>query len=102
MPSTINLYQIGVWAAVGFFTGAGWAFAGWLVGRIFSHIVAQGRAGSCVVSLLYMPQRMPTSLGVWCDEGRGARHWGRCVEGRPMSAVEKSRLKLGQCILGRL
>jgi hypothetical protein len=38
MPSTINLYQIGVWCAVGFFTGVGWAFAAWLVGRIFSHI----------------------------------------------------------------
>ena len=38
MPSTINLYQIGVWSAVGFFRGAGWAFAGWLIGRIFSHI----------------------------------------------------------------
>jgi hypothetical protein len=38
MPSKINLYQIGVWVCVGFFTGAGWAFAAWLVGRIFSHI----------------------------------------------------------------
>jgi hypothetical protein len=38
MPSTINLYQIGVWFCVGFFTGAGWAIATWLVGRIFSHI----------------------------------------------------------------
>jgi hypothetical protein len=38
MPSTINLYQIGVWCAVGFFTGAGWTFAAWLVGRIFSYI----------------------------------------------------------------
>ncbi len=32
MPSTINLYQIGVWFCVGFFTGAGWAIAAWLVG----------------------------------------------------------------------
>jgi hypothetical protein len=38
MPSTINLHQIGVWFCVGFFTGAGWALAAWLVGRIFSHI----------------------------------------------------------------
>jgi hypothetical protein len=38
MPSKINLQQIGVWVCVGFFTGAGWAFAAWLVGRIFSHI----------------------------------------------------------------
>jgi hypothetical protein len=38
MPSTINLYQIGVWFCVGFFTGAGWAIAAWLVGRIFSHV----------------------------------------------------------------
>ena len=36
MPSKINLYQIGVWFCVGFFTGAGWAIAGWLVGRILS------------------------------------------------------------------
>jgi hypothetical protein len=34
MPSTITLYQIGVWFCVGFFTGAGWAIAAWLVGRI--------------------------------------------------------------------
>jgi hypothetical protein len=27
-----------VWFCVGFFTGAGWALAAWLVGRIFSHI----------------------------------------------------------------
>jgi hypothetical protein len=38
MPSKIDLYQIGVWFCVGFFTGAGWAIAAWLVGRIFSHI----------------------------------------------------------------
>jgi hypothetical protein len=34
MPSTVNLYLIGVWFCVGFFTGAGWAVAAWLVGRI--------------------------------------------------------------------
>jgi hypothetical protein len=38
MPSTINLYQIGVWFCVGFFTGAGWAIAALLVGRIFSAV----------------------------------------------------------------
>jgi len=38
MPSTINLQLIGVWFCVGFFTGAGWAIAAWLVGRIFTHI----------------------------------------------------------------
>ena len=38
MPSTINLQLIGVWFCVGFFTGAGWAIATWLVGRIFSAI----------------------------------------------------------------
>jgi hypothetical protein len=32
----IDIYQIGVWFSVGFFTGAGWAIAGWLVGRILS------------------------------------------------------------------
>lgn len=34
MPTEITLYQIGVWCAVGFFTGAGWAFGSWVVGRI--------------------------------------------------------------------
>jgi hypothetical protein len=38
MPTTINLYQIGVWFCVGFFTGAGWAIAAVIVGRIFAHI----------------------------------------------------------------
>jgi hypothetical protein len=38
MPSTVNLYQIGVWFCVGFFTGAGWAIAAWLVGRVLSAI----------------------------------------------------------------
>jgi hypothetical protein len=38
MPSKIDVYQIGVWFCVGFFTGAGWAIAGWLVGRVFSAI----------------------------------------------------------------
>ena len=33
MPSTVNLYQIGVWFCVGLFTGAGWAIAALLVGR---------------------------------------------------------------------
>jgi hypothetical protein len=34
MPSKINLYQIGVWLCVGFFTSAGKAIAALLVGRI--------------------------------------------------------------------
>jgi hypothetical protein len=38
MPSTINLYQIGVWFCVGFFTGAGWAVAAVLVGRLLSAV----------------------------------------------------------------
>jgi hypothetical protein len=38
MPSTVNLYLIGVWFCVGFFTGAGWVIAAWLVGRILSII----------------------------------------------------------------
>ena len=38
MPSTIKLYLIGVWFCVGFFTGAGWAVAAWLVGRILANI----------------------------------------------------------------
>jgi len=35
MPSTITLYEVWVWFAVGFFTGAGWALASWIVNRIF-------------------------------------------------------------------
>lgn len=35
MPSTISLYLIGIWAAVGFFTGLGWFTAGWLISKIF-------------------------------------------------------------------
>jgi hypothetical protein len=38
MPSTINLQLILVWFCVGFFTGAGWAIAATLVGRILSVI----------------------------------------------------------------
>jgi hypothetical protein len=38
MPSTINLYLIGVWFCVGFFTGAGWAIAAVLVGRILAAV----------------------------------------------------------------
>jgi hypothetical protein len=38
MPSTVTPYLIGVWFCVGFFTGAGWAVATWLVGRILSYI----------------------------------------------------------------
>jgi hypothetical protein len=34
MPSIITPYQIGVWFCVGFFTGAGWFIANWLVGRL--------------------------------------------------------------------
>lgn len=34
MPSTITFYLVGVWFAVGFVVGAGWALGTWLVGRI--------------------------------------------------------------------
>jgi len=34
MPTKVNVELIIVWACVGFFTGAGWALATWLVGRI--------------------------------------------------------------------
>ena len=37
VPAIVSLYLIGVWFCVGFFTGAGWALAAWLVGRILSH-----------------------------------------------------------------
>ena len=54
MPSTINLYQIGVWFCVGFFTGAGWAIAAWLVGRIFSHVlIVPSASGNLLRSYLY-------------------------------------------------
>jgi hypothetical protein len=33
MPTAVNLKLIGVWFCVGFFAGAGWAVAAWLVGR---------------------------------------------------------------------
>jgi len=39
MPSTVNLNLIGVWFCVGFFTGAGWAIASWLVGRVLGHVI---------------------------------------------------------------
>ena len=38
-------YQIGVWRCVGFFTGAGWAIAAWLVGRILPYLNARGNDG---------------------------------------------------------
>ncbi len=34
MPATITLYQIGVWACVGFFTGAGWTLGAFVVGLL--------------------------------------------------------------------
>lgn len=34
MPSTLSLYEVGVWFVVGFCTGAGWALGAWLVGKI--------------------------------------------------------------------
>lgn len=37
MPATITPYLIGVWTAVGFFTGLGWDIAGVLVARLFAH-----------------------------------------------------------------
>lgn len=38
MPSTISLYQVGVWFCVGFFTGCGWGIALWLVGRVLARV----------------------------------------------------------------
>jgi hypothetical protein len=38
MPTKITLELLGVWFCVGFFTGAGWAIAAWLVGRILTAI----------------------------------------------------------------
>jgi hypothetical protein len=34
MPTTISLYQIGVWFCVGFFVGSGWTCGAILVGRL--------------------------------------------------------------------
>jgi len=34
MPTTITLYQIGVWFCVGFFVGVGWALAALVIGRL--------------------------------------------------------------------
>jgi hypothetical protein len=34
MPTKVNLELIIVWFCVGFFVGAGWAVAAWLVSRI--------------------------------------------------------------------
>lgn len=34
MPSSISLFAVGIWFAVGLFTGAGWTFGAWIVGRI--------------------------------------------------------------------
>ncbi len=33
MPTTITLYQIGVWLCVGLFVGLGWAVAQWAVAK---------------------------------------------------------------------
>ncbi len=38
MPTTVNLYAIGVWFCVGFFAGLGWSLAGVLVSRLFARI----------------------------------------------------------------
>lgn len=38
MPSDVSLHLIGVWSCVGFFTGAGWALAVWLVNRILQKV----------------------------------------------------------------
>lgn len=38
MPTTISLYQIGVWCCVGLFTGGGWALGSWVVNRLLSRV----------------------------------------------------------------
>jgi len=39
MPTTVNLQLIGVWFCVGFFAGAGWAVAAWLVARTLGRLL---------------------------------------------------------------
>lgn len=39
MPATISFPLIGIWCAVGFFTGIGWATGVWVVGRILGVFV---------------------------------------------------------------
>jgi len=34
MPTTVTLYQLGVWFCVGFFAGVGWALGAWFVARL--------------------------------------------------------------------
>ena len=58
MPSKIDVYQIGVWFCVGFFTGAGWAIAGWRRAHLISCLNASARH---FVGLL----RGATMFGLW-------------------------------------
>jgi hypothetical protein len=39
MPTTVNVYTIGVWFRVGFFTSAGWALSACLVGRALGRLI---------------------------------------------------------------
>jgi hypothetical protein len=34
MPTTVSLYAIGVWFAVGLFTGLGWALGHWVIAKL--------------------------------------------------------------------
>jgi hypothetical protein len=34
MPTTVTLYQIGVWFCVGLFAGIGWGLGTWIVARL--------------------------------------------------------------------
>lgn len=36
MPTDISLHLVGVWTAVGFFTGAGWALGAWVIAQLTS------------------------------------------------------------------
>jgi len=38
MPQIIDLYLIGVWFCVGFFTGLGWTLGTWVMSRALSHL----------------------------------------------------------------
>ena len=60
MPSKIDIYQIGVWFCVGFFTGAGWAIAG-VARRADLYLLSERRPDLVVVWWRIAPIKAITS-----------------------------------------